>query len=111
MSEIVSSHIEHSVDITQSDTADKNIICLEKEELLNKLYTLNEDNLLLTEQLKQYRIMVETLERKLTEFNNVQNKKHKQITDILLNILMLKKKQIQKGGSSKKYSKQTKHST
>ena len=45
-----------SVSISHSETIDKNIIMLDKDELLQKLYKLNEDNLLLTEQLKQYHI-------------------------------------------------------
>ena len=77
---------------------------LKKDELLDKLYKLNEDNVLLSEQLKQYRVMVETLEKKLTELNNKQNKKHQQITDTLLKILAHKKAQL-KGGSKHKHSK------
>ena len=113
MSEIASIHAESHDEITQSATADKNIICLEKEELLNKLYKLNEDNVLLTEQLKQYRVMVQALEQKLSELNNTQNNKHRQITDVLLKLLMHKKSQIQKGGSkshSKRRSKSSKRS-
>ena len=105
MSEIASIHNDEiTQSVTQSVTADKNIICLEKEELLNNLYKLNEDNVLLTEQLKQYRIMVEALEQKLSELNNTQNNKHRQITDVLLKLLMHKRSEIQKGGS-KSHSK------
>ena len=74
------------------------IIHIDKDELLDKLYKLNEDNLLLSEQLKQYRVMVQTLENKLTELNNAQNKKHQQITNTLLKFLIQKKAQL-KGGS------------
>ena len=90
----------------QTHTIDKNVILLDKDQFVEKLYKLNEDNLMLSEQLKQYRTMVETLERKLNEMNDVQNKKHQQITDTLLQILVQKKKLI-KGGAqhSKKTSK------
>ena len=71
----------------------------------------------MSEQLKQYRVMVETLEMKLTELNNVQNKKHQQITDTLLKILMQKKAQLKGGCHSgkrdkraSKYSKRSKRS-
>ena len=114
MSEIASIHNDDiTQSVTQSVTADKNIICLEKEELLNKLYKLNEDNVLLTEQLKQYRVMVQALEQKLSELNNTQNNKHRQITDVLLKLLMHKKSEIQKGGSkshSKRRSKSSRRS-
>ena len=103
-------------DASQSDIS-TSIVHLDKDELLDKLYKLNDDNLLLSEQLKQYRVVVETLEKKLTELNNVQNKKHQQITDTLLKILMQKKAQL-KGGShsenrnkrASKYSKCSKRS-
>ena len=85
-------------DTPQTETIDKNVILLDKDQLVEKLYKLNEDNLMLSEQLKQYRTMVETLERKLNEMNDVQNKKHQQITDTLLQILVQKKKLI-KGGA------------
>ena len=96
-------------DTPQTETIDKNVILLDKDQLVEKLYKLNEDNLMLSEQLKQYRTMVETLERKLNEMNDVQNKKHQQITDTLLQILVQKKKLI-KGGAqhSKKNSKHSK---
>ena len=96
-------------DTPQTETIDKNVILLDKDQLVERLYKLNEDNLMLSEQLKQYRTMVETLERKLNEMNDVQNKKHQQITDTLLQILVQKKKLI-KGGAqhSKKRSKHSK---
>ena len=111
MTDNESSHIETNKEGSQSE--EKSIVCLDKEELLNKLYKLNEDNVLLTEQLKQYRVMVQALEQKLSELNNTQNNKHRQITDVLLKLLMHKKSQIQKGGSkshSKRRSKSSKRS-
>ena len=105
MCENISSHVE-----TETANIDKNVVCLDKEELINKLYKLNEDNLLLSEQLKQYRIMVETLEQKLTELNNIQNKKHQQITDTLLKILVQKKAELKGGSKHSKRSKRSKRS-
>ena len=95
--------------ISHSD-ASTSIIHLDKDELLDKLYKLNEDNLVLSEQLKQYRVMVETLELKLTELNNIQNKKHQQITDTLLKILVRKKAQLKGGSKHSKVSKRSKRS-
>ena len=95
---------DDTVENVSHNDASNSIIHLDKDELLDKLYKLNEDNVLLSEQLKQYRVMVETLEKKLTELNNKQNKKHQQITDTLLKILAHKKAQL-KGGSKHKHSK------
>ena len=87
------------------------IIHIDKDELLDKLYKLNEDNLLLSEQLKQYRVMVQTLENKLTELNNAQNKKHQQITDTLLKNLAQKKAKLKSGSLAKTCEgKRSKHS-
>ena len=69
--------------------------------------------LLLSELLKQYRTMVETLEKKLPGLNNIHNKKHQQITNTLLKILVHKKAEL-KGGAKhsktrSKHSKRSKH--
>ena len=101
-SEKLSPHVDKTDDIKPSETSqnsETSFVCLDKDELLDKLYDLHEENLLLNEQLKQYRSVVESLERKLDEFNNQQNNTHKQITNTLLKLLIQKKNQLQKEGS------------
>ena len=55
---------DDTVPTASNSDVSNSIIHLDKDELLDKLYKLNEDNLLLSEQLKQYRVMVQTLENK-----------------------------------------------
>ena len=101
-SEKLSPYVDKTDDIEPSETtqnSETSFVCLDKDELLDKLYDLHEENLLLNEQLKQYRSVVESLERKLDEFNNQQNNTHKQITNTLLKLLIQKKNQLQKEGS------------
>ena len=86
------------------ETETTNFICLDKEELLQKLYKLNEDNLLLSEQLKQYRKIIELIESKMNDINSTNNEKRERIYGIIQNI----KKLIQTGGSRKKSKKHTK---
>ena len=86
------------------ETETTNFICLDKEELLQKLYKLNEDNLLLSEQLKQYRKIIELIESKMNDINSINNEKRERIYGIIQNI----KKLIQTGGSKKRTKKHTK---
>ena len=86
------------------ETETTNFICLDKEELLLKLYKLNEDNLVLNEQIKQYRKIIELIESKMNDINSTNNEKRERIYGLLQNI----KKLIQTGGSRKKSKKHTK---
>ena len=101
MTENISSQVETN---NNDETETTNFICLDKEELLQKLYKLNEDNLLLSEQLKQYRKIIELIESKMNDINSTNNEKRERIYGIIQNI----KKLIQTGGSRKKSKKHTK---
>ena len=97
----------------ESEQSDTSYVCLDRDALLDKLYQMHEENMMLSEQLNQYKTVVETLEKRLDELNTTQNSKNRKITEILLEVLMEKKKRIQKGcgsKSSKKHnSKHSKH--
>ena len=101
MAENISSQTETN---DNDETETTNFICLDKEELLQKLYKLNEDNLLLSEQLKQYRKIIELIESKINDINSTNNEKRERIYGIIQNI----KKLIQTGGSKKRSKKHTK---
>ena len=98
-------NISGQTETTNNDeTATSNFICLDKEELLQKLYKLNEDNLVLNEQIKQYRKIIELIESKMNDINSTNNEKRERIYGLLQNI----KKLIHTGGSRKKSKKHTK---
>ena len=88
----------------EEETETNNFVFLDKEELLNKLYKLNEDNLVLNEQIKQYRKIIELIESKMNDINSTNNEKRERIYGLIQNI----KKLIQSGGSRKKSKKHTK---
>ena len=83
MSDIASSHVKANND---DETETTNFVCLDREELLNKLYKLNEDNLLLSEQLKQYRKIIEVIESRMNDIISANNKKRQRICEITQNI-------------------------
>ena len=101
MTENISSQVETN---NNDETETTNFICLDKEELLLKLYKLNDDNLVLNEQIKQYRKIIELIESKMNDINSTNNEKRERIYGLLQNI----KKLIQTGGSRKKSKKHTK---
>ena len=88
----------------EEETETNNFVFLDKEELLNKLYKLNEDNLVLNEQIKQYRKIIELIESKMNDINSTNNEKRERIYGIIQNIKNL----IQTGGSRKKSKNHTK---
>ena len=88
----------------EEETETNNFVFLDKEELLNKLYKLNEDNLVLNEQIKQYRKIIELIESKMNDINSTNNEKRERIYGIIQNIKNL----IETGGSRKKSKKHTK---
>ena len=96
------------------ETLENDILCINKKELINSFYQLHQNNILINDQIKQYREIVEFLESKMKSNNESNKKKQQQIYDTILKV----KKLIQTGGmhtkhtkiNSKKGSKHSKHS-
>ena len=83
MAENISSQTETN---DNDETETTNFICLDKKELLLKLYKLNEDTLVLNEQIKQYRKIIDLIESKINDINSTNNEKRERIYGLLQNI-------------------------